>query len=203
MFKNIINLSPLCGGVAAGAVYDCDDPLVPGTNPDITIFNLKDVETVTYNVGNPRLIEGITLSSGNQAYLFEGIRQSTTAQTELVQQTLSTGYNHSVAFSVFDVSSTQKANLEKMALSKIVIVVENRNALGNADSVFEVYGLGVGLEITTLTRINNDVETGAAYTIEARTSDNEGKEVTLPLSWWLTDYATTKALVTGLLTPAP
>ena len=117
-------------------------------------------------------------------------------------QTFTVGYDHIVNFQVFDISSDQKVNLEKLALSKVVAVIENMNVVGNADSVFEVYGFDAGLEVVLLTRLARDLETGGSFTVNLKTSDNEGKEAKLPLSFWDTDYATTKAKVDALLTPA-
>jgi hypothetical protein len=94
-------------------------------------------------------------------------------------------------------------NLEKMALGKMVAVVENVNAAGNADSVFEMFGQGVGMEVVALTRLSRDADTMGAFAITLQTPDNQGKESKLPLSFWDTDYATTKAKVVALETPAP
>ena len=189
-----------CGAIAAGATYDCDAPVQPGVNTRLVLFNYADKGAVTYDVSNDRLITNITLSGSALAYAFEGYRQSVDPGCEFVAQSLSIGYDHYVNFQVFDISSTQKYNLEKMALGKMCAIVENRNAEGNADSVFEIFGLGAGMEVVTLTRINRDLDTAGSFSIGLKTSDAEGKEVTLPLSLWDTDYATTKAIVDGLLT---
>jgi len=192
-----------CGGLAAGAVYDCDSPIIPGVRPRLVLMNLDQV-TATKDISNKRLITDMTIvGSGNAAYAFEGIRQSVTPESNFIPQNFTVGYDHQLSFFVFDISSTQKLNLEKMALGKMVAIVENRNAVGNADSIFEVFGYGVGMEVTELQRINNDLESGGAYRIILKTSDNEGKESTLPLSFFDTDYATTLAKVDLLLTPVP
>jgi hypothetical protein len=192
-----------CGGITSGATYDCTNPLQPGVNSTITLINKDDISVVTYDVTKTHLITGITLAAGGkQGYAFEGIRQSVDPQAELIVGTLSVGYDHIVNFQVFDISSDQKVNLEKLALSKVVAVIENMNVVGNADSVFEVYGFDAGLEVVLLTRLARDLETGGSFTVNLKTSDNEGKEAKLPLSFWDTDYATTKAKVDALLIPA-
>ena len=191
-----------CGNLTIGATYDCDDPLQPGVNPRLILMNLDDILLVTYDVGNDRLITDISIKTGVlAAYAFDGFRQSLNPSVEFVPQTLSIGYRHTVEFQVFDISSTQKLNLEKMALGKIVAVVENKNSPGNVDSVFEVFGLGTGMEVQTMTRINRDLETAGSWSIVLSTPDNEGQEATLPISWFDTDYATTLALVDALLVP--
>ncbi len=192
----------VCGGITTGAAYDCDNPLQVGMNSRVWLANKSDIAGVTFGTNNS-VVTAITMNSGGAFYVFDGFRQSANAQTELVQQTVATGYNHMLNISVFDISSLQKLNLEKMMLSKMVGIVENVNAAGNQDSVFEMFGFGVGMEGQTLTRINRDTESGGSFQIELMTSDNEGKEAKLPLSVWSVDYATTLALITALETPVP
>ena len=193
----------VCGGITAGSSYDCDNPIQPGMTPRIWLANKSEIASLTFDVSNSSLVTAITMNSGGAFYVFDGYRQSVNAETAFVPQTVSSGYDHTLNLQVFDISSTQKLNLEKMALSKMVAIVENQNATGNADSVFEIFGAGVGMEVETLTRINRDTETAGSFSIGLRTSDNEGKEAKLPYSLWDTDYATTLALIVALETPAP
>ena len=79
--------------------------------------------------------------------------------------------------------------------------MENRNAPGNGDNFFEVYGLDQGLEVSEMIRIPSDNETIGAFNITVKTTDDGGKEPYMPRTWFDTDYATTKALVDALLTP--
>ena len=189
----------ICGGITLGAAYDCDNPLQPGVNPRIILINKADIESVTWDTTNTNAITDLTLKTGKTGFEFQGYRQSVDAQVEFVPQTLTIGYDHIVNFQVFDISSQQKLNLEKMALGKMVAIVENANVAGNQDSVFEVYGLGAGLEVVTLTRIAKDLETAGSFSVGLKTSDNEGKEAKMPVSWWDTDYNTTLAKVEALL----
>ena len=190
-----------CGGIIQGAAYSCDNPIVPGIVPDIILFNLKDIASVTYDVTETHIITDITLESTKQGWKFEGFRQSARPQYEYVRQQFSTAYNHIIDLQVFDITADQKKNLEAMALAKIVAIVQN---LDKTDTVpYEVYGLDVGLEINTLTRIAADLETAGSFSLQLMTPEDAGKEPKMPPSWWDTDYATTKAAVDALLTPAP
>ena len=188
-----------CGVITSGATFSCDTPLQAGVNPRIILINKDDIASVTREVASPYQITAITLSGVTTGFSFEGYRQSVDAQVEFVASSFSVGYDHILNFQVFDISAAQKLNLEKMALGKLVAVVENANATGNGDSVFEVYGLGAGLEVVSLTRIAKDLETAGSFSVGLKTSDNEGKEAKMPESWWVTDYATTLALVEALL----
>lgn len=192
-----------CGGLSSGSAYDCDSPLQAGMVPRVWLGNLSDVDTPTFGA-DQSVITDLTLKSGGKAiYVFDGYRQSVNAEFSFVPQTVSSGYKHNIALQVFDLSSLQKLNLEKMALSKIFCIVENQNVVGNANSVFEVFGLGVGMEVETLTRINRDIETAGSFSVGLGTSDNEGQEAKMPLSFFDTDYGTTLAKIVALETPTP
>lgn len=186
-----------CGAITVGATYDCDNPIQPGVNPRVWLANKDDIATVTYGA-NSSVVTAITMKATKKLWVFDGMRQSVDPQVAFVPQTYAVGYDHILNIQVFDISSTQKLNLQKMALGKIVAFVENSNVAGNDDSVFEVFGLGVGMEVVTLTRINKDAETMGSFSIGLKTSDNEGKEAKLPLSFWDTDYATTLAKLEAL-----
>lgn len=192
-----------CEGLISGAEIDCADPLTPGIRKRLIGFNLADVEDVVYSISEPNVIENITLKSGTQAFVFDGIKQSITPTQELVPQPTSNGWKHGILFSIFDVSSEQKLNLQGMATQGTVWVVENANDSSNADSIFEVYGLGRGLEAESITRSPVDTESGAAYVVQLNTPDEGGSEVVPVESWFDTDYTTTLALVDALLVPVP
>ena len=194
-------LASACGGITVGAPYDCNTPIVPGVNQRLILGNQDDIAVIAYSVSNPSLITNITLKAGKAAYVFEGVRQSLTPQYELVPGTITVGYLHTINFLAFDISQVAKDNYEKMALGKLWAVIENKNALGNGDSVFEVYGIQVGMEASAITRIPADQETGGAFTISLTTPEAEGKEPKMPQSWFDTDYATTLAKVELLLIP--
>ena len=187
----------VCSGISAGATYDCTDPLQPGVNARIWLANKDDIASYTYGA-NTNLVTAITMAATKTFFVFQGFKQSVEPSVELVSQPVSVSYDHILNFHVFDISSTQKVNLQKMALNKIVAIVENVNAAGNGDSVFEIFGSGVGLEVVSMTRLSRDTESMGAFSIGLKTSDNEGKESKLPLSFFNTDYATTLAAITAL-----
>ncbi len=193
----------VCGGISSGSSYDCDNPIQAGMVPRVWLANKSEVASLTFDVSDASLVTAITMNSGGAFYVFDGYRQSVNAESAFIPQTVSSGYDHALNLQVFDISSTQKLNLEKMALSKICAIIENQNTVGNGNSVFELFGFGVGMEVETLTRINRDIETAGSFSVGLKTSDNEGKEAKMPLSLFDTDYATTLALITALETPAP
>ena len=194
----------ICGVITQGAAFNCDTPIAPGVDERLILVNKDDIDdaTVTYDMTDTFIISDIVLAAGGkQGWAFEGNRQSNNPQYLFVPQTVAVGYDHQIDFICFDISAAQKENLEKMALGKMVAIVENNRGRGNGDNFFEVYGLEVGLEVITMTRIPSDLETQGAFSISLKTSDNAGKEPKMPPTWLDTDFPTTKALVDLLLVP--
>lgn len=192
-----------CTGISLGSLYDCEDPLQPGIIQRLIVFNKADIATITFDVTTTSLITDIVLESTKQGYEFTGTKQSINASYTLVPATVSVGYDHLVDLHIWDVTQENKDNLENMAVSAgLVAVVENINDVSLGNSVFEVYGLGRGMELFSLVRTPADVETSGAFVAQLKTSDTVGKEVRMPTSWFDTDFATTKAAVDLLLTPA-
>jgi len=196
----------ICGKIIQGATFNCDAPIVPGVDERLILVNKNDMDdaVITYDITDAYIITDIVLATGIQGWAFEGNRQSLNPQYDFIPQTVSVGYDHTVNFLAFDVSPAQKDNLEKMGLGKMVAIIENNQGRkgGNGDNFFEVYGLDTGLEVITMSRIPMDVETGAAFSIQLKTSDNAGKEPLMPPTWHDVDYLTTKAKVDALLIPA-
>ena len=191
-----------CTGITEGAIFDCDNPIKPGVQNRLLIGNLDDIAVITFDAVDTYIIIDITMKSTKAMFAFDGVRNSNNPQYEFVPQTISLAYDHICNFSVFDFSSSQKKNLEQMAAVKQFAIVENRNAVGNGDSIFEVYGSGVGLDMISNVRIPADNESGGAFVVQLKTGDEGGRETELPATFFETDFATTEALVEALLTPA-
>ena len=153
-----------------GADFDCDNPIAPGVNERLILINKDDFNeaVITYDITDAFIITNIVLAMGMQGWAFEGNRQSLAPQYDFIPQTVSVGYDHTVNFLAFDISAAQKDNLEKMALGKMVAIIENNRGLGNGDNFFEVYGMDVGLEVITLARIPSDTESGGAFSLQLK-----------------------------------
>lgn len=189
----------LCAGLTAKAVYDCDNVLRGGAKESIRLINYSDIYpdgTVTI-VG--RFVTAITLASGSkQAWKFEGFNRSMRPKYELIRGAFSVGYKHTLDFLVFQIDDATKGNLEAMAMTKVVAVVENIDQ--NDDVPFEVYGLDGGLELITNVRDLNDADSNGAFVLQLASPDAtpEGK---MPFSWFITDLAATITAVEVLDTP--
>lgn len=188
-----------CAKITAGIALNCDKPLVAGNKDLITLINLDDIVGYQRNTTNPQIIEGITLvgSPAAKGYKFEGKNSSIDSKSDLIKAKYSENYNHQVIFRVFEDGPDVKLQLEKLAKGKFVAVIEKnyRGALDKA--AFEIRGTDVGLVCTVLTQDSTDADTTGAYVITLASQDGF-PEPHLPATFFLTDYATTKAAYTAL-----
>lgn len=182
-----------CKGIFQGADFDCENPLIAGVDEQLTLFNLLDIETITFDIDEPSVITDIILKNGASAFSFNGTRQSLVPEEHFIPGRFSVGYDHQVAFQVFDISQKSKDNLEAMFIRKTVGVVHDK------EGSFEVYGIVQGLEGLTKDRLPGDQDTGGSYSIVLKTSDNTAREPKSPQTWLDTDEATTEDLIAALL----
>ena len=144
------------------------------------------------------MITAIAMESGKTFFEFEGLKQSISFQEEFVPKPFSTAYKLTVDFSVFDVSASQRRNLEAMVFQPQVAILfgPNDSSLGNG--FCNVLGVNAGLDVITSIRIPADNETGAAYRVQLATPDAGGIENGYSKPMFVTDYAATLAAVVAL-----
>jgi len=187
--------------ITAGALFDCDNLPQAGVNSRLLVGNLEDIETITRDT-NLSKITAITMKSGKAMFAFEGSDMSVKPEYHLVPGTLAPQWQHKVPFIIFDVSTTQKQNLEQMKNSKLFAITQGVEDDGNGDNFFEVHGLGRGLKLSVLDRVQGDNETLGAFSAVLETFADGGNESQMPATFFDTDFDTSLAAVTALLTPA-
>lgn len=188
----------LCGEITKGVEPDCDFPLIGGADDALILYNSADLDSVVRNGTNKQIIEAINLASGKTAFCFQGKNNSVEPRAALVEQRYSEVYDHEVIFKGFNIGPDEKDQYERLAKGRVQAIVLNNFRGDDGVAAYELYGLGVGLKARELERIGADTETQGAYNIVLRTPD-EVKEPNLPNSIFLTNFATTKALVDALL----
>lgn len=190
-----------CGRISSNLLQDCDNPMIGGTDDVMYVINHDDWKeaTITRDASNNQLITGITLASSRIAYKFEGKNNSIEPRAALAKGRYYELYDHEVIFKVFDNSAEVKAEVEALAKGRYVIIIENSHKGAAGESAFEVYGDESGLELAEGERAVSDTETQGAFNLTLRSSEYS-RESHLPATLYDTDYATTKAIVTGLLT---
>lgn len=195
---------PSCTGIFQGAIYDCTDPLIIGLKQDLYLANYEDVASVTYSAvsGEENIVTGITMKSTKAFFKVEGVNSSLSCNQEMIRTNTAVGWRHFIDFSIFDVTSQSRLNINAMSRVRLVAITLQPNDTSLGNGPIEFHGWDAGLELTTGTRNNSDAETGGAYRLQLATPDNL-RENRLPEVFWSTDYATTETAVEALLTPAP
>jgi len=187
-----------CSGLFSGSLVSCSDPLAVGIEQRLFLANLEDVASFTFDGTDDNLITAIAMESGKTFFEFEGLKQSISFQEEFVPKPYSTAYKLTVDFSVFDVSASQRRNLEAMVFQPQVAILfgPNDSSLGNG--FCNVLGVNAGLDVITSIRIPADNETGGAYRVQLATPDAGGIENGYSKPMFVTDYAATLAAVVAL-----
>jgi len=188
-----------CAGITIAADYSCANPLKAGVNERLLIGNLDDINTITYDVVNTSVITGITMNVGTSMYAFNGVRSSNKPDISLQADDFSVGFIHQMDFSVFEVDSDQKVNLQAMAAKKTFAIYQNPNDSSLGDAIFEVMGANSGLEMSTLNR--QPASKDGSYKIQIRTPE-AASETSLPNSFFDTDFATTEGKINALVSGA-
>ncbi len=190
---------PICGEISANIAVNCANPIQGGAEEILYLINREDWDdaAITYNVTNTEIIENIVLSSGKVAYTYAGVNNSNKPKYELVKGEYSTFYNHEINFKVFDASPTTKEQLELLAKGQMVAIVKNKYKGTDGNSAFEVYGADAGLICTQNIREIAGGDAGGAFDLILK-SDETSLEPHMPKTVFITDYATTKAIVEGL-----
>lgn len=190
----------LCGQFTLSVSTNCAYPLISGTGNRAYIMNHDDYEAATkaFLSGNAMVLESIALAGAATAFYVDGINNSNAPSFALVPQTYGDVFDHTFNFLIFDLSNATKEAIQGSVGGRFVVVYENSFKGVAGESAFEVLGADNGLKLTALTRdpLNNDNQ--GAYVLTMNTAET-GKESKMPLSFFDTDYATTKAALEALL----
>lgn len=189
----------VCDALTAGIAYDCANPPTGGANDRLILVNFADIDgNVTLNGTNPLVVENITLPSPAVGYVFEGLNSSNEPRAALVKGRYVNGYDHEVRFKCFSNSIAAKTQLTKLDGALVVAIVQNNHKGASGEAAFEIYGLETGLRLQELERILADAEMQGAYNLLLK-NDDISKPSTLPHTLFDTDFATTLAIVNGIL----
>lgn len=190
-----------CAAIADGADFNCAAPPIAGVLADILLMNKNDILSVTR--GGTLDVTALALKTGAKvAYKVQGVIASDgtpsaapSAEYRVTGQV--PGFGHTLAFGVLDKSAaTLEDFLAKVHLTEIVALVETKDSV----EPFVVFGLDHGMKVSEGTRDYNNADNGGTWNITLTTPSNL-KETLPPARFFDTDYATTAAKVTGLLTP--
>ena len=183
--------------------------MVAGVKDKIWLINLEDIDkdSCVFKTGDELVLESIilnTASPAKTAFTLEGKNYSNDYDVALVKGKYNNAYDHNLMFRIFDNDPDVKNWVHNACNgAKFVIVVENnynnKSKVGTpGDSVFEVLGWELGLEISEATRNTIDADTKGGWVLKA-TCDETNKEPLPPLTFFKTDLATTRGLLDALV----
>lgn len=185
-------------GITADILKDCAAPPTAGVETVAYAFNRKDIDSVTYDPANSRVVSAIALTTGAQAYKIENFKKEIDAGFDLVtSDTNIDKFNQYVKFEAWGIDSDTVKVLDE--LSDLVIIVERKNKGADGDGAFQIYGLQTGLYKSSDTMRAN---TASGKRIIELTNQAEEESTVSYHVFFDTDYATSKAAVEALLTPA-
>lgn len=187
----------VCGAISAGVSPNCSSPMINGDEVTVYLGNRLDIASYSFGT-NPLVIENITMVATKVFYPYVGLKNSNNSKTDLVKLKYTAKYNHELNLIVFNVDAVTKTALENMANGSIVAIVEHKHKGASGESAFEVFGREQGMELTVLTRDQSNADNVGGYAITLA-SPSGFPESHLPAPLFDTDYATTLAIVNGLV----
>jgi hypothetical protein len=198
-----------CNQIVACILKNCEN-LVPGIKDKAYFINYDhiDKDASTFDANNALLLTSLalkTVSPPGYAYCVEGYNFSNEHKVTMVKKTYQKTWEHGFVFRIFDNTPEDKLWIENLKDSRFVVIIENNyNKLdatnGNGRTVFEVLGWDFGLELNAAERDANSDEMLGGWLLTAGSSDKM-KESSLPLTFFDTDIATTRADIDALLAP--
>lgn len=187
-------------GISQNITNDCSKQPNKGLEQEVYIMNRTDM-SFTVDGTNPLLVTSISMASGTQAYKLTGYKEDIDAGFDLVvSEKLPEQYKHYFMAEPWGESSDEIKVLDD--LEDIVVIVErsggkDKNA---GDGAFQVYGLYLGLDKSSATARANNNNGVPTYEFASRDGSEEKHS---RFVFYDTDYATSKAALEALLTPAP
>jgi hypothetical protein len=160
---------------------------IKGLKPKAWIFNRADGHTLTFT---NNLITNLVKGAGKTSFKIEGFKDFMNAgSSAVVAENFPTAYKHSFAVDTFSATAAERANID---LADDVFVVVEVNG-SKTEGCFLAYGVNNGLWKSSQAQMANDNNAVTKVVFDSRTGMEETYSV-YPL--WLTNYATTLALLT-------
>lgn len=153
---------------------------VAGLRPRMVLINFDDIDRTEKPVAG--ILEGITLKSAEvTGLLWEFIDNSLEADCTLNRGTYRNTFVHKVAGKALLKTQEVKDEINNLAHSRVVAVVENKDN-NSEETRFEVYGYENGLRMADLQSPTTDAD-GVHYSFSLQSEDN-ARESELPLSFY-------------------
>lgn len=184
-----------CAKIAANATIGSCRQGNGAITGDIVLINWDDWKEATITQTGS-VISAITMNGTDKAYKVSSKEKANESSVTMNKGTYGNSFVHQVILRAFDRSQTTKDLVNKLAQGRFVAIVEHVDP-NAADTIFEVFGAQNGLTASAIEGNSTDAD-GVISAITLASEDN-ARESELPLSFFDTDYATTKAKIDALL----
>jgi len=201
-------MSQGCNTIIADILKNCEN-LVAGIKDELVFINVDDIDkdSCTFDADNPLLLTSLVLKDSSpelSAYRFQGYNYSNEHKATLVKKTYSKTWEHNLVFRLFDNTPEDKLWIHNAQDSRFVAIIKNNYNkedadLGDGRTVYEVLGWDFGLEINAAERDANSDELQGGWLLTAGCHDKL-KEPLPPLTYWVSDLATTELAIEALFT---
>ena len=185
-----------CAKLSKSLVLATCDGSTAGIEPKIILINYDDWKHAEVKEIKGNVLSALVLKTGAYAYRYESEKNSLEKDCTLAKGTYRTQFDHKVVGRAFVRSQEVKDELNKLAKTKVVAIVENLDAK-NPETKYELYGADNGLEMTEFNAPSTDTD-GVLYSFTLASGDN-AKESSLPLSVFAESEEATDSLVEGLV----
>ena len=185
--------TPCLGVISENISQDCDNPRVAGYEDIAIILNRSDIDwtAVTYDAANKRIVKTVAPATGKKPYVVYNPRV-TPAPFNGTNATFdgdNNRYNKTVQFYYEGIGGAAAMNVvEPLKAGSFVMLLQRKDHRG--DGSFQLIGFESGLKATAQVL---DEETG--YWLMTMTTNEPSADI----SFFDTDYATTKAAFDALL----
>lgn len=190
------------GEIVVGTTSAATGMVVSDTGTVLTVASVTGVFTVggealTGNTSGATAVSTSAAVVSTKFYAYEGIKTSNDAKTGTIKGKYMTNFDHELDMIVWKVDGDTKKELDAMARGILVGIVEYKYKGANGASAFEIHGIDQGLEVLKLDRDSTNKDNEGAYSVQLKTIAGYS-EPHLPRAFFLTNYATTKALIVAL-----
>lgn len=189
-----LDCADICGKVLTDQLIDCNTAFIKGIEQQILLINRCDIDTIVVDkTDTTHKATNITLKSGSQGYLIQGLNGKTLfyhghtinanddGPDDVTHEIGMRGYNMSEANLIYIRSLVRGADLVAITLDKVA---------GASDDKYKVHGLEQGLKVNEYSFKSNENKAAFIYTLTSRGEDQESVP---PLVWLEADEATTDA----------
>jgi hypothetical protein len=177
--------------IASSVLFDCTNPPSQGIETRIVLINRDDIDRAA-SVAALDGTQDIELLADTTGYVLEGIKQinSYNATVNVADDQLNK-VTHAFVGRVYNISTETRAFINSLISGANLVAVVEKKAKGTLNKyAYQILGWDTGLELSE--GVENSAENDGAF-VFTLSSSPLALEPRMPLTFFDTDYATSKA----------